>query len=85
MLKFLEEKKENIVVLDDVKDIEKAKHYGIAELNDNHKIISFEEKTSKPKSTLAETACYIFTNEFCPNNFYIKIKIVCNERFCFVN
>ncbi len=63
LIRHLEELNENIIVTEDVKDIEIAKLYGIVETDDNHKILSFEEKPEKPKSTLASTACYILTQE----------------------
>jgi glucose-1-phosphate thymidylyltransferase len=63
LVKHLEAKKENIIVTEDVKDFEKAKLYGIVEVDNNHKVLGFEEKPQNPKSTLASTACYILTAE----------------------
>ncbi|MFC1807135.1 nucleotidyltransferase family protein [Candidatus Omnitrophota bacterium] len=47
----------------DVKDMELAKQYGIVAVNRNSKIISFEEKPAKPKSTLAAMCLYYFPKE----------------------
>lgn len=58
---FFKEKKKSVVALYDVKDKELAKKYGVVELDETSKIIGFEEKPNKPKSTLASTACYIFS------------------------
>lgn len=63
LLKFLEEKNNNVLVLETIDDNEKAKLYGICEVDDNHKIINFEEKPQNPKSNLASTCCYILSKE----------------------
>ncbi len=48
----------------DVKDIEKARLYGIGVLgNKYNEIIDFEEKPKKPRSTLAATAIYFYPKE----------------------
>ncbi len=60
---FFNEKKSPVIALYDVKDKELAKQYGIVDLNKEKKIIGFQEKPSEPKSTLASTACYIFSRE----------------------
>jgi len=53
-------KNKSVVVLYDVKDIELAKHYGIVEIDENNKMIDFEEKPKNPKSTLSSTGIYIY-------------------------
>lgn len=54
-------KQKSQVALFDIKDKEKIKkRYGTA-LLDKTKIINFEEKPAEPKSTLAATACYLFS------------------------
>jgi len=60
---FFNKKKSTVVALYDVKDKELAKKYGIVTLDEKKKIIGFEEKPLKPKSTLASTACYIFSKK----------------------
>lgn len=60
---FFNEKKSPVVALYDVKDKELAKKYGIVALDEKEKIIGFEEKPLEPKSTLASTACYIFSKK----------------------
>lgn len=59
VVNFFRKRKSNVIVLNDVKDFELAKHYGIVEVNNNI-IISFEEKPTSPKSTLASTGIYLF-------------------------
>ena len=61
LIKHLEHKGANIIVLDKVDTIEEAKMFGVAEVDEHHKVISFEEKPEHPKSTLVATACYILT------------------------
>lgn len=56
-------KKMSSIALNDVKDVELAKLLGIVELNENNKIIGFEEKPMNPKSTLASTAVYFIKND----------------------
>ena len=51
-----------VVGLYDINSIEEAKKFGSVEL-DNGKIISFEEKPKKPRSTLISTGIYVFPKE----------------------
>ena len=57
--KFIEKFKEKkpLIALYDVGDFDLAKRYGIAQLNGD-RIVSFEEKPEKPKSTLAGIGIY---------------------------
>ena len=57
---FFKKRKSNVIVLHDVKDLELAKQYGIVEIDDNNRVINFEEKPVSPKSTLASTGIYLF-------------------------
>lgn len=50
----------------DVKNLTLAKKYGIVELDGNSKMISFEEKPKKPKSTLAAMCLYYFPRAKLP-------------------
>jgi glucose-1-phosphate thymidylyltransferase len=47
----------------DIKDKKLAKEYGIVALNKDNTIASFEEKPSKPKSTLAAMCFYYFPKD----------------------
>ena len=60
---LFKQKNKSVVVLYDVKDFELAKHYGIVAVNDKNKMIDFEEKPEKPKSTLSSTGIYIYPKE----------------------
>lgn len=53
--------KASVVGLVDVRTEERAQRLGVAEVNASGKIISFEEKPTQPKSTLASTGIYVFT------------------------
>ncbi len=60
--KTYKEKGSTLVACKDMgnKDAVKGK-FGVVEIDSGKKIIGFEEKPLEPKSTLASTACYIFT------------------------
>lgn len=59
---FFTEKKSSVVACKDTGSSEEVKEkFGVVELDSNKKIIGFEEKPVQPKTTLAATACYIFT------------------------
>ncbi|HYZ77800.1 MAG TPA: nucleotidyltransferase family protein [Gaiellaceae bacterium] len=51
------------VALYDVGDVELARKYGIVELDEQARIVSFLEKPDDPPSTLAATATYLFHRE----------------------
>jgi len=55
---FSAEKGKLSIALYDVKDRELAKQYGIVSVDGTSKVSEFEEKPSKPKSTLASTGIY---------------------------
>lgn len=48
------------LALYDVKDRELAKKYGIIAVDENFKVIDFQEKPAEPSSTLASTGIYLF-------------------------
>jgi len=53
----------SVVALHDVKSLEKASLYGIARLDRDHRMLELLEKPRDPPSTLASTACYLFSGE----------------------
>lgn len=61
LLLLYKKKKSPVVGLYDVGDKERAKRFGIVEIDENGKITHFEEKPADPKSTLASTGIYVFT------------------------
>lgn len=54
------------VALYDVRDPGLARRYGIAEVDDDDRVVSFVEKPEEPASTLAATATYIYHREHLP-------------------
>lgn len=64
-LKIFQEKGSSIM-LDDVKELEKAKLYGVVTLDKEQKIIRFMEKPPKPESTLVSTLIYAIKKEHLP-------------------
>ncbi len=65
VVNFFRKVNSNVIVLNDVKDFELAKHYGIVEV-ENNVVVNFEEKPISPKSTLASTGIYIFPKKTLP-------------------
>ena len=57
---FKQKNKKTVVVLHDVKDMELAKHYGIASIGKNSRMVDFFEKPKQPKSTLSSTGVYFY-------------------------
>lgn len=60
---FFQKKKSSVFGVFDVKNLKQAKKFGIVELDKDNKIIGFEEKPEKPKSTLASTGIYFFKKD----------------------
>jgi len=62
--KFFLQKKASVVACKDMGSTDEIKEkYGAVQLDEGNRVIGFEEKPVNPKSTLAATACYIFTHE----------------------
>ncbi len=63
-INYYKEKKKSVIALYDIKDKSKVKgRYGIAQIDKNSRIINFEEKPQKPKTSLVNTACCILSKE----------------------
>ncbi len=63
-INYYREKKSSVVALYNTKDKSKVKgRYGIAEIDKDNKIIGFEEKPQKPKTSLVNTACCILSRK----------------------
>jgi glucose-1-phosphate thymidylyltransferase len=54
------------VAVYDCGDVELATHYGVVELDEDERIVGFEEKPSEPASTLVATATYLYHREHLP-------------------
>jgi glucose-1-phosphate thymidylyltransferase len=62
---FFEAKESPTLAAYDVGSRERAKSYGLVEL-DGDEVVDFQEKPDDPKSTLVSIACYAFTAENIP-------------------
>lgn len=60
---FYKEKKSPCVTVKEIQDNELLKRVGVSQVDNNCKIISFEEKPQEPKSNLATYAEYIYPKE----------------------
>ncbi|MFD1571651.1 sugar phosphate nucleotidyltransferase [Halorubrum laminariae] len=63
---FFEEKRTPTLAAYDVGDRERAKSYGLVDL-DGDEVINFQEKPDDPKTTLVSIACYAFPAETLPD------------------
>ena len=59
---FFEKRASPTIAAYDVKSVDRARSYGIVEL-DGDRVVDFEEKPENPRSTLASIACYGFPAE----------------------
>jgi glucose-1-phosphate thymidylyltransferase len=54
------------VAVYDCGDLELATHYGVVEVGEDDRVVSFEEKPSEPRSTLVATAAYLYHRAHVP-------------------
>ena len=62
---FFEDKQSPVLAAYDVGDRERAKSYGLVEL-DGEEVVDFQEKPDDPNTTLASIACYAFPADVLP-------------------
>jgi glucose-1-phosphate thymidylyltransferase len=63
------------VALHDIGDINAAKKFGVVAIDKDNKVIDFEEKPPKPKSTLISTGIYYFPKNKLPLiEEYVKMR-----------
>ena len=63
LVAFWRQKSGSAVALYHCPDLELIKKYGVVELDEDQRIVSFEEKPAEPRSDLAATAAYLYTPE----------------------
>jgi glucose-1-phosphate thymidylyltransferase len=63
IVNFFKEKNKNVIGLYDIKDISNAKNFGVLKIDDEKKIVSFNEKPQNPDSTLISTGIYIYSKD----------------------
>jgi len=66
--------KNTLVAVHDIADKEKAKQFGVVEL-EKKKIVKFEEKPENPKTSLVSTGCYMF-----PQRIFPLLAQFCNKK-----
>lgn len=64
--KIFEKNNKPTIIWYDIKNYEAAKSYWIIEINENNLIKSFEEKPSKPKSTICAICVYFYPKYIIP-------------------
>jgi glucose-1-phosphate thymidylyltransferase len=62
-VRFWRDRRGSAIALRHEPDPELIKHYGVVELDDAGRVVSFEEKPAAPRSTLAATAAYLYPAE----------------------
>lgn len=73
MIEFYKKKSSPIVALYDLKKLDLAKHYATVLIDQDNRIVDFEEKPSKPKTTLIGTCIYILPKRTLPRlKEYVK-------------
>jgi len=60
------ETKENLILAYDLKNADAAKNFGVIEIDSSGRVISFEEKPERPKSTLCSTCAYFYPKKTLP-------------------
>ncbi len=66
MLAVFEQKQSDIIVAHKVDDPDKLRRTGVVELDENHRVVGFEEKPAQPKSSYACPALYIYKTTTLP-------------------
>ena len=63
LVSFWREKGEAAIAVHRVADTQLIRQYGVAELDEDDRVVSLEEKPSEPRSDLAVTASYVYSAE----------------------
>ena len=72
---FFKEKKSTVMAVRDIGDKTTAKkRFGVVEINEENRIVGFEEKPEEPKTSLTATAVYILRRD------HIKLVQIYNEE-----
>ena len=76
-LKFAKSKSDGATIaLHDIKSLQSAKNFGVINLDENDRVIEFEEKPDNPKSTLVSTGIYYFPKNRLPLiEEYVKMQV----------
>lgn len=64
LAEFFKRKGSSVFAVHDLRDPEKlAGRFGVVETDEEAKIVGFEEKPERPRTSLASTGCYIFSKD----------------------
>ena len=63
MVQFFNKKGSDVIAVYDTGSKERARLYGVLDVDSNDKILNFLEKPEDPPSTLCATACYLLTKD----------------------
>jgi glucose-1-phosphate adenylyltransferase len=74
MIAYHEEKNADLTVATMNVPLSEASRFGLMTVNDENRIIHFEEKPPKPKSTLASMAVYVFKTNMLIDKLYADAK-----------
>jgi len=74
-LKFAKKRKSSAIALRDIGSVKLARNFGVVAIDANKKVVDFEEKPEKPKSTLISTGIYYFPKDKVAFiNEYVKMQ-----------
>lgn len=62
-VRFWRERGGSAIALRHEPDLEAIRQYGVVELDERNRVVSFEEKPAEPRSSLAATAAYLYTRD----------------------
>jgi glucose-1-phosphate thymidylyltransferase len=65
-VQFYKEAASDCITTHEINDVESIKQTGVIEMNEDHRVISFEEKPQAPKSNLAVPPFYIYKKDTIP-------------------
>ena len=74
-MKFARKKDGISIAVHDINSLELAKNFGVVKIDADNRIVDFEEKPEKPKSTLISTGIYYFPKDKVAFiNEYVKMQ-----------
>ena len=62
-VEFFDQKRADSITVHKLNELEKLRRTGVVEVDEDNRVLGFEEKPAKPRSNFASPPCYIFTHE----------------------
>lgn len=62
-VEFFNQKSSDAITVHSLNDLEKLRRTGVVEVDENDRVVGFEEKPTNPQSNLASPPCYILTRK----------------------